>query len=171
MPTNRKFHTEVNNKDIIHQSEDGGGFKLSTEGKFIFGAKQQNVIDQLNEEKHTGNVDINANNQPFMAILNNNQSVDVNIGNINLNSLVEPTDNIVEMDHMLSSNEDMFLSKDNPVSSTPQEQNKPTEENSLPDDESKYNESKFYNSVGSGGDGTGYEGHLTQEQIQYILSI
>lgn len=96
MPSDRKFHTSVNNTDIIQQSEDGGGIKLTTSGKFIFGAKHQNVIDQLSDENYTGTVDVNANNQSFIAVMNDNShAIDVEVPVDHFTSLEIPTDNVV----------------------------------------------------------------------------
>jgi hypothetical protein len=96
MPSDRKFHTSVNNTDIIQQSEDGGGIKLTTSGKFIFGAKHQNVIDQLSDENYTGTVDVNANNQSFIAVMNDNShAIDVEVPVDHFTSLETPTDNVV----------------------------------------------------------------------------
>ena len=96
MASDRKFHTSVNSTDIIQQSEDGGGIKLTTDGKFIFGAKHQNVIDQLTDENYNGTVDVNANNQSFIAVMNDNShAIDVNVPVDHFSSLEIPTDNIV----------------------------------------------------------------------------
>jgi hypothetical protein len=96
MASDRKFHTNVNSTDIIQQSEDGGGIKLTTDGKFIFGAKHQNVIDQLSDENYTGTVDVNANNQSFIAVMNeNSHAIDVEVPINHFTSLEIPTDNIV----------------------------------------------------------------------------
>ena len=174
MSSDKKFHVNVNNTDIVQQSEDGGGIKLTSEGKFIFGAKQQNAIDQLNEENINQNnltptVDVSANDQPFMAIINNNQSVDVNIANENINSLMDPPEEIIAAYKDLTSQLEDMMSKltDTPVVGTSQDGIVPLEE--LPGDEVSYMESLFFNSVGAGIDGTGFEGTLTPEEIQKII--
>lgn len=96
MASERKFHTNVNSTDIIQQSEDGGGIKLTTDGKFIFGAKHQNIIDQLSDENYTGTVDVNANNQSFIAVMNeNSHAIEVNVPVDHFSSLEIPTDNVV----------------------------------------------------------------------------
>lgn len=92
----KKFFTSVNNTDIIQQSEDGGGIKLTTDGKFIFGAKHQNVIDQLADENYNGTVDLNANNQSFIAVMNeNSHAIEVEVPINHFSSLETPTDNVV----------------------------------------------------------------------------
>ena len=96
MASDRKFHTSVNNTDIIQQSEDGGGIKLTTNGKFIFGAKHQNVIDQLTDENYNGTVDVNANNQSFIAVMNeDSHAIEVEVPINHFTSLEIPTDNVV----------------------------------------------------------------------------
>lgn len=91
---NRKFFSDINPTDITIQSEDGGGIKFTQQGKFIFGAKQQNIIDQLNQENYQGTVDVNPNEQSYIAIMNDNSTnVDVEIGNKNQFSLFEPVNN------------------------------------------------------------------------------
>ena len=85
--------------DFSIQSEDGGGLIFSKDAKYIFGAKQDNITKQLNEEGYQGNVDINPNtNSSFIAIMNENSiPVDVNIPNINQYSIFEPQQtNIIE---------------------------------------------------------------------------
>lgn len=96
MASDRKFHTSVNSTDIIQQSEDGGGIKLTTDGKFIFGAKHQNVINQLTDENYNGTVDVNANNQSFIAVMNeDSHAIDVEVPIDHFSSLNTPTDNVV----------------------------------------------------------------------------
>jgi hypothetical protein len=78
--------------DFSIQSEDGGGLIFSKDAKYIFGAKQEDITKQLNEEGYQGNVDINPNtNSSFIAIMNENSiPVDVNIPNTNQYSIFQP---------------------------------------------------------------------------------
>lgn len=84
--------------DFSIQSEDGGGLVFSKDAKYIFGAKQDNITKQLNEDGFQGNVDINPNtNSSFIAIMNENSvPIDVNIPNTNQYSIFQPQEeNIV----------------------------------------------------------------------------
>lgn len=167
MSSNKKFFTNTNNTDIIHQSEDGGGFKLTKTGKFFFGAKQQNTINQLVDENYNSTIDINANNQSLMAIMNkSDQSVDINIGNENINSLLDPLENIpiVTQESLL---EDINKAKDNIPNTSTQDITPQVE--SLPDDELSFMSSMFFNSIGEGADGTGFEEVLSPEEAQKII--
>ncbi len=78
--------------DFSMQSEDGGGILLTKNGKYIFGAKQEDVTKQLNEEGYDGNVDVNPNNNSsFIGIMNQNSvPLEVDIPNTNQYSLFEP---------------------------------------------------------------------------------
>jgi len=163
----KKFSSQTNKTDIIHQSEDGGGFKLSDDGKFIFGSKQQNIINQLIEENYTSSVDINANDQPFIAVMNNRRAVDINIGNKNIDTLMDPSEDSIIAD--LSKQLETKLAELKDIISPPLQDSSSTT-NFLPDDELSYMESAFFNSVGSGVDGTGFEGVLSPEEIQKIIN-
>jgi hypothetical protein len=169
MSSNKKYSTNISNTDIIHQSEDGGGFKLTKTGKFIFGAKQQNTINQLNEENYNGTVDVNANNQSLMAVMNkSDQSIDINIGNENINSLLDPSENttIITQESSIPL-EDINKAKDNFIDNPIQSITSQT--GSLPDDELSFMSSMFFNSIGEGADGTGFEEILSPEEAQKII--
>jgi hypothetical protein len=93
-----KYFSKQDPTDFSIQSEDGGGLVFSKDAKYIFGAKQDNITKQLNEEGFEGNVDINPNtNSSFIAIMNENSvPVDVDIPNTNQYSIFEPQEeNIV----------------------------------------------------------------------------
>ena len=81
--------------DISLQSEDGGGLTLTKNGKFLFGAKLQEITNELNETSFDGVVDINPNtNSSYIGIMNaDSEPVDVDIPNSNQYSLFTPQDN------------------------------------------------------------------------------
>lgn len=84
--------------DISLQSEDGGGLTLTKNGKFLFGAKLQEITNELNEASFDGVVDINPNtNSSYIGIMNaNSEPIEVDIPNNNQYSLFNPPDdNIV----------------------------------------------------------------------------
>jgi len=92
------YFSKQNPTDISLQSEDGGGLTLTKNGKFLFGAKLQEITDELNETSFDGVVDINPNtNSSYIGIMNaNSEPVDVDIPNNNQYSLFNPPeDNIV----------------------------------------------------------------------------
>jgi hypothetical protein len=97
---NKKFKTNIVPTDLSIQGEDGGGIHFNKQGKFIFGAKQKNVLDGLNEENYEGTVNVSPNNQSYFAITNeDSNAIDVDIANKNNYSLFEPSeDNILTTD-------------------------------------------------------------------------
>lgn len=95
------YFSKQNPTDISLQSEDGGGLTLTKNGKFLFGAKLQEITDELNETSFNGVVDINPNtNSSYIGIMNmDSEPVEVNIPNNNQYSLfTPPEENIVFTD-------------------------------------------------------------------------
>ena len=92
------YFSKQNPTDISLQSEDGGGLTLTKNGKFLFGAKLQEITDELNETLFDGVVDINPNtNSSYIGIMNaNSEPIEVDIPNNNQYSLfTPPEDNII----------------------------------------------------------------------------
>jgi hypothetical protein len=96
MASERKFHTSLQPSDLALQAEDGGGIKFDKNGKFLFGAKQQSTIDELDKTNYEGNLEVDPNNQSFIAIMNeNSHALDVEVGNKNDYSLNPPNEDVI----------------------------------------------------------------------------
>lgn len=86
------YFSKQNPTDISIQSEDGGGLVFTNKGKFIFGAKTQAELNELNKTKYQGDLDINPNtNTSFIGIMNDNsEAIPVDVANTNQYSLFLP---------------------------------------------------------------------------------
>jgi hypothetical protein len=170
MSSEKKFYTEIQSTDISIQSEDGGGLKFDNNSKYFFSSKQQSTINSLIEQNHNSNIDINGTDQSFMALINDgNQVVDLNVGNNNINSLFSPSENTFSANPY-----NLFTGMENEIKDilfppTQGTQEITPQENFLPDNELSYMNSKYFNSVGEGAEGTGFEEDMSPEEAQQII--
>jgi len=96
------YFSKQNPTDISLQSEDGGGLIFTNKGKFLFGAKTQAELKDLNEKGFQGDVDVNPNNNTsFIGITNDtSDAIEIDVANKNQYSLYTPPDNDVKFSNL-----------------------------------------------------------------------
>lgn len=144
----KSYFTSQSIKNTMIQSEDGGGVYFTEDAKYIFGNKLPEELEKLNKENFNRSIDLNPNtNSSFIGLTNSDSNpINLDLANNNIES----------------------LSLKDVVNQTPQS---PLSNFDLPDDEDRYNNSAWYNATEENSDdGTGFEGELTEAQIQEQLS-
>jgi hypothetical protein len=157
--SNKQYYTNLNPNEKVIENRFGSKVVMDNSGNVLLTtSRRTEYIDQLRQEDYQGNIDLSPDEEGSFFYVGTGQ-VDVNQqGNINQDTVNPTSNNFIFPEFGASSSAITMPSY--PTSS----QTKDT----LPSDEASYDNSAWLNSNGDNGEGSGFEGTISPEQLKEL---
>jgi hypothetical protein len=154
---NKQYYSDLSPNEQSIESRKGSKILMDSKGNVLLTtSRRPEYVNQLREEYYQGNIALNPDEEGSYFFVGTDQ-VDINqAGNVNQDS-INVKSNVASPEFGVSTSldEPNFI----PL---------PVNKNTLPDDEYSYDNSAWLNSNGDNGEGSGFEGTLSPEQLKEL---